>query len=406
MSLASIKVAAVETHTFSHASPLRSASVFMERSFNLPSIISLLGATQALLLAFVLVSLKRGDHTANLLLAALAFTIAVLIGGNILISTHYIELFPHLSRVHHPFDFLGGPLLYLYIRRLLTRQTLRRKDLLHFLPFVLCILYLLPYYFQSSEYKLGNVASYHYAQWYYLRAALALIISAVYLTCVVLMLARFTQKINQESSPAERTTLFQARFIVFSFLAILSVAILRYFFDLRFPAYMGYTNLILPLGATIFVYTMAYFGLRKAEWSDMETENVSPAKKYERSNLTPERSERYLRKLLDLMESEKPYTDGDLTIQKLAEKLAVPAQHLSQTINERLSQSFSEFINTYRVEEAKRQLLDLKKKHYSILAIAEEVGFNSKSSFNAVFKKHTNLTPSEFRKAANGNGAS
>ena len=73
-------------------------------------------------------------------------------------------------------------------------------------------------------------------------------------------------------------------------------------------------------------------------------------------------------------------------------------------INERLIQSFSVFINTYRVEEAKRHLLDTKKRHYSILAIAEEVGFNSKSSFNAAFRKYTNLTPSEFRKAANGNG--
>jgi AraC-like DNA-binding protein len=375
----------------------------MERSFNLPSILNLLGATQAMLLAVVLFGLKRGDRTANRLLAAFAVTIAVLIGGNILISTHYIDLFPHLSRVHHPFDFLGGPLLYLYIRRLLTGQALRRKDLLHFVPFVLCLLYLLPYYFQSSEYKLGNVNSIQYAQWYYLRAALAIAQAAVYLTVIVFTLAKFTRKSRQEGSPMERSNLFQARFLAFSFLAILGVAILRYVFDVNFPAYMGYTNLILPLGATMIVYTMAYFGLRKSQWQEME--NLAPARKYERSNLTPERAERYLKKLLDLMEAEKPYTDGDLTIQKLAERLMIPAQHLSQTINERLSQSFSEFINAYRVEEAKRQLLDSKKKHYSILAIAEEVGFNSKSSFNAVFKKYTSITPSEFRKAANGNGA-
>jgi AraC-like DNA-binding protein len=70
---------------------------------------------------------------------------------------------------------------------------------------------------------------------------------------------------------------------------------------------------------------------------------------------------------------------------------------LSQTINEQLRQSFSEFLNSYRIEEAKRRLRDPAFKHLSILGIAEDVGFNSKSSFNAVFKKHTNLTPSEFR---------
>lgn len=375
----------------------------MELSFNLHAILNLLGAVQALLLAVALVSIKGGHKTANRLLAAFASTIAALIVGHILISTHYVELHPHLSRINHPFDFLVAPLLYLYIRTLLTRNPLSKRDLLHFAPFVLCILYLIPYYFQNREYKLANFVSYQYAQWYYVRSALALLLAVVYLTCIVLMLVRFTRKMKSESSPAERAILFQARFLVFTFLALLLIAILRYLFDLRFPAYMRYTNLILPLGATIFVYTMAYFGLRKSRWQELE--DFPPAKKYERSNLTPERSEKYLRKLLDLMETEKPYTDGDLTIQKLAERLMIPAQHLSQTINERLNQSFSELINTYRVEEAKRQLLDSKKKHYSILAIAEEVGFNSKSSFNAVFKKHTSITPSEFRKAANGNGA-
>jgi AraC-like DNA-binding protein len=375
----------------------------MRPSFNLPVILNLLGAVQALLLAVALVSIKRGHKTANRLLAAFAFTIAVMIGGNILISTHYIDSFPHLSRVHHPFDFIAAPLLYLYIRTLLTRRNLERRDWLHFVPFVLCILYLIPYYAQTSEYKLINFNSYEYARWYYLRAAFALPLATIYLTCVVFMLVKFSRTLKGDGSQAEKAILFQARFMVLSFLALLVIAILRYLFDVRFPAYMGYTNLILPLGATMIVYTMAYFGLRKSEWLEMC--ELPAAKKYERSKLTPERSERYLRKLLDVMETEKPYTDGDLTIQKLADSLKIPAQHLSQTINERLSQSFTEFINTYRVEEAKRQLLDSKKKHYSILAIAEEVGFNSKSAFNAVFKKYTNTTPSEFRKAANGNGA-
>jgi AraC-like DNA-binding protein len=104
------------------------------------------------------------------------------------------------------------------------------------------------------------------------------------------------------------------------------------------------------------------------------------------------------------MEQDRPFADGNLTIQKLAEKLSVPPNHLSQTINEKLGQTFSDFINSYRVEEAKRRLLDPASKHLSILGIAEEVGFNSKSSFNAVFKKHTNMTPSEFRGNHGGGG--
>ena len=73
---------------------------------------------------------------------------------------------------------------------------------------------------------------------------------------------------------------------------------------------------------------------------------------------------------------------------------------MAQVVNEQLSQNFLDFVNRYRVDEAKRRLLDPSLKHLSILAIAEDVGFNSKSSFNAVFKKNTNLTPSEYRRAA------
>jgi AraC-like DNA-binding protein len=76
--------------------------------------------------------------------------------------------------------------------------------------------------------------------------------------------------------------------------------------------------------------------------------------------------------------------------------------HLSQVINAELNKSFFDFINEYRIAEAKRRLLDGRFEHYSILAIALEVGFNNKASFNRVFKKHTRMTPSDFVKSAGG----
>lgn len=88
----------------------------MVSSFNLLSILNLLGAAQALLLALALVSIKRGNQTANRLLAAIAVTISVLVSYTVLTSNHYLFQYPHLSRVNHPFDFLGAPLLFLYIR--------------------------------------------------------------------------------------------------------------------------------------------------------------------------------------------------------------------------------------------------------------------------------------------------
>jgi AraC-like DNA-binding protein len=173
---------------------------------------------------------------------------------------------------------------------------------------------------------------------------------------------------------------------------------------------MRYTNLVLPFGATIIINAMVYLGLRKpgtligVDNSSATEPGDQRAKRYEKSTLTSDKSEIYLTRLLTVMETEKTYTDGDLTLPKLATKLSVSAHHLSQIINERLHQNFFDFVNTCRVEEAKRNLVDPAKKHYSILAIAEEVGFNSKSAFNTAFKKQTHMTPSEFRKVPNGNG--
>jgi len=77
--------------------------------------------------------------------------------------------------------------------------------------------------------------------------------------------------------------------------------------------------------------------------------------------------------------------------------LNAPIHHISQVINEKLNQSFFEMIATYRVEEAKILLKDPSKKVLTIEDIADEVGYNSKSAFNRTFKKHTGMTPSEFR---------
>ena len=97
------------------------------------------------------------------------------------------------------------------------------------------------------------------------------------------------------------------------------------------------------------------------------------------------------------MESEKPHLDSDLTLPKLADHLQIPPHHLSQIINESLKQNFFDFVNGYRVEEAKQLLLDPEKSSFTVLAIAEEAGFNSKTVFNTAFKKGTGKTPSAFR---------
>ncbi len=124
---------------------------------------------------------------------------------------------------------------------------------------------------------------------------------------------------------------------------------------------------------------------------------VKEEKKHKTSSLNPIFAKECLKKLTYLMETEKLYRDEDISLQFLAEKLSVSLHQLSQLINENFNRSFPDFINTYRIEEAKKRLADPKTSDQNILSIAFDVGFNSRGGFNSVFKKHTGMTPSEFR---------
>jgi AraC-like DNA-binding protein len=120
--------------------------------------------------------------------------------------------------------------------------------------------------------------------------------------------------------------------------------------------------------------------------------------KYEQSRLTDSEKAKYLQKLRDYFHQQKPYLNPELTITEVASKLNVSVKYLSQVINESLGKNFYDFINSYRIEEAKQQLKNEAESRKTILEVLYESGFNSKSAFNSAFKKHTGFTPTEFRK--------
>ena len=98
------------------------------------------------------------------------------------------------------------------------------------------------------------------------------------------------------------------------------------------------------------------------------------------------------------MEIEKLYRDETISLQSLSKKLSISPHQLSEIINKKLDKNFWDFINTYRIEEAKKLLRDPKRADQRILSIAFAVGFNTKTAFNNVFKKYTKMTPSQYKK--------
>lgn len=127
------------------------------------------------------------------------------------------------------------------------------------------------------------------------------------------------------------------------------------------------------------------------------TEKSDNIKKYLGSTLSDEQKKYLIISLENLIQYDKIFINDKLTIEDVAIKLNTNTKYISQIINETYNKNFYNYINTFRIEEAKKLLLSNENEKYSILGIAQSVGFVSKSTFNTAFKKHTGLTPTEFK---------
>jgi len=157
----------------------------------------------------------------------------------------------------------------------------------------------------------------------------------------------------------------------------------------------------IALAISIFIYLFSWFGFVTPKifdgYSLNETLVPSPALKYKSSTLTDSLEAELKIQLHQLMNSEKLYRDENIRLELLAERLGVSRNNISQVIN-KTGMNFFEYINYWRIEDAKKILAETDKKELNIIEVAYEVGFNNKVSFNKFFKKSTGLTPTEFRK--------
>ena len=152
---------------------------------------------------------------------------------------------------------------------------------------------------------------------------------------------------------------------------------------------------LISFSMSFLIYWIGYKGFLQSEIFADKSIRKSP--KYEKSSLRAQEAKVYLERLLELMEKKRPYLDNDLKMRDLATQLGLSGHHLSQIINEQLGQTYSDFINSYRIKEAQRLLKSPEYKHIKVVALAYDVGFNTKASFYNHFRKITGKSPTEFR---------
>ena len=418
---------------------------------SLPAVLmipDLIGAAQGYFVAFILFRLKRGNHQANSLLAAMVLVVSVILSFSPILIPSVYTAFPFLIRIAEPMRLLIAPLLFLYV----TAQTggiVNRRSLVHFVPFVVYVVFLMAtFYFQPAEEKIKflteNLAG--KSQWYNVFLLARSLHFFTYLIFSLRLLRTYSRSIRNEYSSIERINLHWLRNLVAAMWLWWAIQLVVHIgMLLGFPGLRS-LNIIVGLLGTLWMYLLAYIAIMKADTfvhvsspQELSAQALSAQEVFVQELSAQESaaqkqsvplaangvftgvvahngvlaSERRtaeigalreepqegiaLREHLQhFMEQQKPYLDSQLTLQKLATLSDIPAYRISDILNKHIGVNFFDFVNRYRVEEWKRQIIDASSST-TIQEVAFQSGFNSKSSFNAAFKKHTGQTPSEYR---------
>ena len=375
--------------------------------------VNLLGVVQGFLLAVIFMFAKRGDKRSNRLLGLFLLT-GVLTTGEIFASyTGLIAWFPQIINCTEFIDYLMGPLVYWYTLSLVRPGFSWKHQWLHLIPASVFLVLRMPYFLQSPEFKLKDV------QWVYHRIAhnpaaaqpilwfpeyhfggiwidlTAHPLILVYLFCSLYLIYRFTKTHRQSFWNPSSKSLWRIIQIIL-FIGTIQTAV----FLISIFSTDDLGDIYIAAVASAGYYFVSFWTIRDSQHPEPGTLVPEAEKrKYEKSSLGNEQIPGLVQRLTSYMDAEKPYLDGSLTLPELAENLRLSTHHLSQLLNEQLGKNFADFVNEYRVAELKRKLQDPALNHLKIEELAFDCGFNSKSVFNAAFRKATGQTPSAYRRS-------
>ncbi len=351
---------------------------------NLFQFFLLLVIGQGLFLAFILFTMKKGDTVANKLLA-----------GAVFLMTHYtISFFLNDTgyRWYTGTLFLSGysivPLIpatfYLYLRRLTTRSPLKGV-FPHFIPFLIQFFYWLP---NNTDGFYGALDMEMIKSYYpYLIVRIG---SAIHILLFLFYGYLIFKRLDFRKIPVEKISWIQKIQSLFLILAITFTigTFLLWTVDLLVARHIFFTFI------SFIIYLIGYYGYVQSDILFDVVRKLKP--KYQSSKLTPTRSKGIYLDLLDLMNEEKLYLSSSIKLAQVASRLQVTSHDLSRAINENYGGSFIDFINKYRVDEAKSILTGSQRP--KMFAVALDSGFGNKVSFYKNFKKFTGALPSEFVK--------
>jgi AraC-like DNA-binding protein len=329
-------------------------------------------------------------------------------------NTGYILRVLPISNFAEPFNFSFGPLVFLYVSSLLYPDAQRRKWP-HFLLFAFWVLYMIPYFIQPEELKYNSYLDAKHPGWEFLevnsrfdhdplgiRGLINLFTGIhifLYSVASLYLVAKKMKDLSERIWHLKDRRLKMARNVGFHFAIILMIFV---FAKLYFGADLGDYLISTYLSFMIFLTSWSVVG-NSTYFKQPHFFLQFPEVKYRKSSLTGQEKSAIHHKIVKQMEEHRYFTGKLASLSDLAQTIQESPHHVSQVINEVMEKGFFEMLAWYRVEEARKILSGDTGFRLTIEEVADRVGYNSKSSFNTVFKKHTGLTPSQFRKNASRN---
>jgi AraC-like DNA-binding protein len=364
--------------------------------------VAIVGLVQSLFGIIIFIT-KRPKHLSFVFLTIWLSVIAVFLGARLL----PFQVTDYFKPGIFPFFLLFGPLLYLYVNSLSVEDfRLKSTMLLHMVPLVLVgihrtIVDPVPI---GSQMNPGENTMFIYNKIYYSLIVLSLLIYWIFSLKLIL---RHRKNIpNQFSNYTSKNSLGWLLSVLTLFLVLFVIDFWMSFFGRVLGFGIGRFS-FLSLNLTIFTFIMIFFGINQNAIYKSKAENpvlVLPESsgvqqdKQVRNGMSEKQISDLNSLVMNYLNKDKPYLNPDFSLQMMSDDLKVSRQKLSEVINQGQKKNFYKLINGFRVQEVKEKINNPSFNHYTVLGIGLECGFNSKTSFNRIFKEATGFTPSEFKR--------
>ncbi|TNE56195.1 MAG: helix-turn-helix domain-containing protein [Bacteroidetes bacterium] len=370
-----------------------------EASISITALMSILSLILCYLYAFLNWTLKKNKSRANNYFTWLLINLSLIIIFFMLKDVELDFVGKYLIPLLVTCSLLMPVIFYIYIKRLLIHGTegRNRKHVIFPLSYgLLLATSMLLVLFGNGQLRDTSFVLFYYGTLGGI-SVVFLAMNAIYLFLSFRKLSQHRKYVSDVYSYTEKIDLKWVRVMLFGYLFLIAgIVLCQIVVDDFWSGTVFYGTLIayiLYVGNHSLHQKEHYFS---TDASIEEKENVDEDDKNDtKEQLFAELKE----KLLGYMEEEKPFLDQELTLFKLAKDLDTNTKYLSVVINREFKQSFIHFVNEYRVNAIKQDLVEPKHQNLTIEAMAQNVGFKSKSSFNAAFKRNTGKTPTEYIKS-------